>query len=100
MYSTPRLDVALALMRPVVGEPDTNLAALESALGEYEHVDLMIWPKLFLCGYTTSRAGAPAETLDGERVDRLRAAAKRHGTARHGDRHRPDRAMQRRPYCQ
>ncbi|AWN15008.1 Aliphatic amidase AmiE [Salinisphaera sp. LB1] len=81
MQGTPRLDVALAQLRPVVGEPDTNLATVEAALAEYEQADLMVWPELFLCGYSTTQAEALAETLEGARVARLRAAAKRHATA-------------------
>lgn len=81
MQDTPGLRIALAQRRPLVGDPDANLASVESALAEHGGADLMVWPELFLSGYTTARAETLAETLEGERVARLRAAAERHDTA-------------------
>lgn len=81
MYNTSSPRIALAQLRPVVGEPDTNLATVEAALAEHGDVDLMVWPELFLPGYTTSRIETLADTLDGERVGRLCSAARNHDTA-------------------
>lgn len=74
--------IALAQVRPGVGEPDSNLAIVEAALADHGEVDLMVWPELFLPGYTTTtHIASLAESLDGDRVARLCAAAKRHDTA-------------------
>lgn len=81
MHNISRLGIVLAQSRPVVGEPDINLASVESALAGNGDADLMVWPELFLPGYTTTRVGGLSETLEGERVNRLRSAAARHDTA-------------------
>ncbi|MES1956016.1 nitrilase/cyanide hydratase and apolipoprotein N- acyltransferase [Salinisphaera hydrothermalis EPR70] len=81
MHSTDCPRIALAQVRPSVGEPDSNLAVVETALAEHPDVDLMVWPELFLPGYTTTSLASLAESLDGPRVERLRAAAQRHDTA-------------------
>lgn len=75
------LCIALAQKRPAVGDPDANLASVTAELAAHPEADLMVWPELYLPGYTTERANELAETLDGVRVTRLCEAARRHDTA-------------------
>ncbi|WP_423824194.1 nitrilase-related carbon-nitrogen hydrolase [Salinisphaera sp. SPP-AMP-43] len=81
MQSIPQLAVALAQKQPIVGQPEANLAMVEAELAECPDVELMVWPELFLPGYTTEGAAALAESLVGERVARLCAAARAYDTA-------------------
>ncbi|HET7313944.1 nitrilase-related carbon-nitrogen hydrolase [Salinisphaera sp.] len=78
---TGNLRIALAQKAPVVGETNANLVCVETTLAGRPDADLMVWPELYLCGYTTARAETLAESLAGDRVGRLRAAAERHETA-------------------
>lgn len=73
--------VELAQQQPVVGEPDANLATVEAVLADTPSADLVVFPELFLPGYTTTGLDDLAESLDGARVSALRAAAARHRTA-------------------
>ncbi|NNC23536.1 carbon-nitrogen hydrolase [Salinisphaera sp. USBA-960] len=79
--NTADMQVALAQQCPVVADPDTNLATVETTLAEQTEADLVVWPELFLPGYTIARVDTLAEALDGERVNRLRDVAAKYDTA-------------------
>lgn len=71
----------LAQLSPVAGAIETNLARLESLLGEHRDVQVAIFPELYLQGYQPSRAQEVAIPAEGPQIERVRAAARRHHTA-------------------
>ncbi|WP_158583543.1 nitrilase-related carbon-nitrogen hydrolase [Salinisphaera sp. Q1T1-3] len=75
------LNIVMVQELPVLGAPETNLASMERALAIHRDADLMVWPELFLSGYTTRSVHTHAEALDGTHVARARALAVEHDTA-------------------
>ncbi len=71
----------LAQLSPVAGAIESNLARLESLLGEHPDVQLAVFPELFLQGYRLSQAGELAIAADSEQIQRLADAARRAQTA-------------------
>ena len=73
--------VALAQFAPVVGDINANLTTIEATLAAHRDVEIMVWPELYLGGYTTARAQETACTLDGPAISRLAELARVHDTA-------------------
>ena len=73
--------VALAQFAPVVGDMDANLATIEATLAAHRDAEIMVWPELYLGGYTTARAQETACALDSPAIGRLAELARVHGTA-------------------
>ncbi len=48
---TDRLIIALAQLNPIVGAVSANLAKAKAAVAALHHVDLVLFPELFLAGY-------------------------------------------------
>ncbi len=73
--------VALAQFAPVVGDIDANLATIETTLAAHRDAEIMVWPELYLGGYTTARAQETACALDSPAISRLAGLARAHETA-------------------
>jgi predicted amidohydrolase len=71
----------LAQLCSQAGAIEANLARLQGLLGEHRDVQLAVLPELFLQGYRLGSAARQACTADGQEIGRVRAAAKRAGTA-------------------
>jgi (R)-amidase len=71
----------LAQLEPAPGDPQANVAALESAVAAHPDADIALFPELFLCGYELRRAPELASPADGELMERVRGAAAGASTA-------------------
>jgi len=71
----------LAQLSPADGAIEPNLARLEAVLAQRAHIDLAIFPELYLCGYELARARDLALSVHGEEIDRIRNAAAEWETA-------------------
>lgn len=71
----------LAQLAPTDGSLEANIATVEAVLGARPHVDLAVFPELFLPGYRLGEARELACEAEGEEIGRLRAAAAEHRTA-------------------
>ena len=63
--------MALAQSRPALGEAAENLATVRRIVEENADADLIVFPDLFLGGYTTRELEELALDLDGPEVQSL-----------------------------
>ncbi|HEV2092690.1 MAG TPA: nitrilase-related carbon-nitrogen hydrolase [Rubrobacter sp.] len=75
------LDIALAQLTPAVRDTAKNLGTITRLVEENADADLIIFPELFLGGYTTREPEELALDLDGPEVESLAGAAREHSTA-------------------
>jgi predicted amidohydrolase len=75
------VEVALAQLRPALRDTAENLGTLRRIVEENAGADLIVFPELFLGGYTTRAPDELALDLDGPEVQRLAATAREHSTA-------------------
>ncbi len=75
------VEVALAQLRPALRDTAENLGTLRRIVEENADADLIVFPELFLGGYTTREPEELALDLDGPEVQSLADAARGHSTA-------------------
>ena len=73
--------VVLVQAQPVVGDIEANLSALEQRLAADTDADLMVFPELYLAGYSTRDVGRFALDLDDPAIARIKTAARDAATA-------------------
>jgi predicted amidohydrolase len=71
----------LAQLAPDDGRVELNLARVERTLSAHPHVELAVFPELFLCGYELAGVAELALDAQGPELGRVRAAAERARTA-------------------
>ncbi|MCE3028336.1 carbon-nitrogen hydrolase family protein [Salinicola sp. DM10] len=81
MTTTRTLDIALAQFTPVPHDVDANLARMMRTMACCRDADLIVFPELFLGGYTTQRLSSQAIDADSAPLMQLRAHAARYDTA-------------------
>lgn len=75
------LSTALAQLRPALRDTTQNLEPMRRVVGEHGDADLVVFPELFLSGYTTSRPEELALDLDGPEVEAIVRLARENPTA-------------------
>lgn len=75
------VDVALVQLRPALRDTAGNLATITRLVEENADADLIVFPELFLGGYTTRKPEELALDLDGPEVESVAAAASAHSAA-------------------
>lgn len=75
------VNVALAQLRPALRETAENLDTITRLVEENADADLIVFPELFLSGYTTREPGELALDLDGPEVEGVAGVAREHSTA-------------------
>lgn len=81
-HPTPdTLTVGLVQCLPALGDIQANIAAMGERLDAHPECDVMIWPELYLTGYTTTDAARLAVPRESDMVARLCALAASHNTA-------------------
>ena len=75
------LSTALAQLRPALRDTTKNLETMRRVVGEHGGADLVVFPELFLSGYTTSRPEELALDLDGPEVEAIARLAGKNSTA-------------------
>ncbi|WP_348761641.1 nitrilase-related carbon-nitrogen hydrolase [uncultured Salinisphaera sp.] len=76
-----RRRVALIQSRPRLGDIAANTTAIEHSLAAHPDADIMVWPELFLGGYTTTEAATTARAIESPDIRRLAGLARRYDTA-------------------
>lgn len=71
----------LAQLAPHDGRVELNVERVEEVLREHPHVELAVFPELFLCGYELARVAELALDPSDEELGRVCAAAQQAGTA-------------------
>jgi predicted amidohydrolase len=75
------VNVALAQLRPTLRGTAENLGTITRLIEENADADLIVFPELFLGGYTTRAPEELALDQDSPEVQRLAATAREHSTA-------------------
>src|SRR5918998_3687386 len=75
------LTVVLAQLSPRLRQTKANIETMGRIVAEHPEADLVIFPELFLSGYTTNKPEDLALDLDGPEVDALARFAKENSTA-------------------
>src|SRR3954470_2995658 len=75
------LSTALAQLRPALRDTSQNLETMRKVVEEHSDADLVVFPELFLSGYTTSRLEDLALDLDGPEVEAIARLAGENSTA-------------------
>jgi predicted amidohydrolase len=75
------ISTALAQLRPALRDTTQNLETMRRVVGEHADADLVVFPELFLSGYTTSKPEELALDLDGSDVDTVARLAEENSTA-------------------
>jgi predicted amidohydrolase len=75
------LRALLAQLTPTPGDRAANIRRLAAALAEHPHVDLAVFPELYVTGYDLDRVRDLALDLDGEELRAVASAAADAGTA-------------------
>lgn len=75
------LTAVLAQLNPQLRQNKTNIETICRVTAEYPEADLVIFPELFLSGYTTDQLADLAVSADGPAVERIAEAAKENSTA-------------------
>ena len=73
--------VLLGQVEPVPGDVETNARTVADAVAARPHLDLAVFPELFLCGYAPARAGELAVEADGPELAPVAEVAARAGAA-------------------
>ncbi len=75
------LNIILAQLSPRLRQIDANIKSMGRVMGEHSDADLVIFPELFLSGYTTVRPEELAVEPEGPEVGRVAELAKDSSTA-------------------
>jgi predicted amidohydrolase len=75
------LSTALVQLRPALRDTSQNLETMRKVVEEHSDADLVVFPELFLSGYTTSRLEELALDLDGPEVEAIARLAGENSTA-------------------
>src|SRR5215211_8672864 len=75
------MNVLLAQLRPALRNTSRNLETLRKIVAESGDVDLVVFPELFLSGYTTSKPEELALDLEGSEVGAIMRLARENSTA-------------------
>ena len=76
-----RLDVVLAQLNPKLRDVEGNVRAAKDVLERHAGADLVVFPELFLSGYTTDGLDRLALSIEGPEVETLAQAARENGAA-------------------
>lgn len=75
------VDIALAQLSPGLRETETNIAAVRSVFAKHPEADLIVFPELFLSGYTATDVDELAILPSGPELKALADAAQENSTA-------------------
>ena len=75
------IGTALAQLRPALRDTSQNLGTMSGVVGEHADADLVVFPELFLSGYTASEPEELALDLEGSEVDAIARLAGENSTA-------------------
>lgn len=75
------LTLVLAQMSPQLRQTQANVETIQRVIAEHPEADLVVFPELFLSGYTTDRLEELAVDLEGPAVERIAETAKATSTA-------------------
>jgi predicted amidohydrolase len=75
------MNVLLAQLRPALRNTSRNLETVRKILAGSGDVDLVVFPELFLSGYTTSKPEELAQDLEGSEMDAIARLATETSTA-------------------
>ena len=75
------VSTALVQLRPALRDTSRNLETMRKVVEEHSDADLVVFPELFLSGYTTSRPEELALDLDGPVVEAIARLARESSTA-------------------
>lgn len=75
------LNVVLAQLKPKLRDIPRNIETLSGILAQHQRADLVVFPELFLSGYTTSGLDELALDPDGPEVREVSRAARERSTA-------------------
>jgi predicted amidohydrolase len=73
--------MVLAQLSPRLRQPDANVGIMKRTIAEHPEADLVVFPELFLSGYTTVRPGELAVDPYGPEVERVAGAARENSAA-------------------
>ncbi|HKG85088.1 MAG TPA: nitrilase-related carbon-nitrogen hydrolase [Beijerinckiaceae bacterium] len=76
-----KMNVLLAQLRPALRNTSRNLETVRKILAGSGDVDLVVFPELFLSGYTTSKPEELAQDLEGSEMDAIARLATETSTA-------------------
>ena len=76
-----RLRVVLAQLTPKLRDPEANVASARGILSRHAGADLVVFPELFLAGYTTNGVEDVAFDLDGPEVEEMARLARENDAA-------------------
>jgi predicted amidohydrolase len=75
------VSTALAQLRPALRDTSQNLETMRKVVEEHSDADLVVFPELFLSGYTTSKPEELALDLEGSEMDAIARLARENSTA-------------------
>ena len=75
------INVTLAQLTPALRDTAENVQIVRKVVAEHSDADLVVFPELFLSGYTTSRPDELAIDPRGPEVEHIARAARENGTA-------------------
>ena len=75
------LNVVLAQLSPLLRRPDANIESMSRTVAEHPEADLVVFPELFLSGYTTVGVEELAVDPEGPEVERVAKIARDNSTA-------------------
>src|SRR5215203_2563408 len=75
------MNMVLAQLRPAPRNTSRNLETVRKIVAENGDVDLVVFPELFLSGYTTSKPEELALDLEGSEMDAIARLARENSTA-------------------
>ena len=78
---TKTISVALAQLTPHLRNTETNVETVRRVVAEHPEADLIIFPELFLSGYTVTDVGELALLPDGPELERIADIAQDNSTA-------------------
>jgi predicted amidohydrolase len=76
-----KINTLLAQLRPTLRNTPQNLEIMRKIVAENDEADLVVFPELFLSGYTTSKPEELALDLEGSEVDAIARLARENSTA-------------------
>jgi predicted amidohydrolase len=76
-----KMNTLLAQLRPTLRNTSQNLETMRMVLAENDEADLVVFPELFLSGYTTSKPEELALDLEGPEVGAIARLARENSTA-------------------
>jgi predicted amidohydrolase len=76
-----RINTLLAQLRPALRNTPQNLETMRKIIAENDDAELVVFPELFLSGYTTSKLEELALDLEGSEVSAIARLARENSTA-------------------